>query len=119
MNRLGMAYYARPMSIYGSEQERRDIATIERLGYQIIEFTEEMQERAKEEGMAPFVEAVRTAHILLFRSFPCGRIGAGVREEMRTAHKAGIPVLELPTLTPGREMIIEETKRYLRYSGQR
>ena len=114
-----LAYFARCKQIYGTPQEARDIELIQQLGYDVIPFTDDMQERAKFEGMDPFFEAVETAEVLIFRALPHGDIPAGVGGEIAHAQKMGVPVLELPGLVCRRWLDVEETRAYLRECGQR
>ena len=107
------------MNIYGTPEEKRDMLLLEQLGYAAIPFTEEMERRAKTEGMVPFIEKAREAEALFFRAFPDGSIGAGVWAEIQAAVKSGIPVMELPRLDPGRQLSIENTRWYLERLGQR
>ena len=113
------AYYARPMCLYGTPEEMRDMMIMNQLGYAPIPFTDEMQRRAKVEGMGPFLEMVAQSEALFFRAFPCGKIGAGVWAEIREAEKFRIPVLELPRIDPGRELSVENTRWYLARLGER
>ena len=112
-------YYARSMAIYDTPEEKRDMDLLASLGWMVVPFTPEMQARAKEEGMVPFEEAVRTATMLIFRALPNGEIGAGVAQEIKTAQEAGIPVLEFPQLKPSRMLSVEETRWHLHAAGQR
>lgn len=112
-------YYARPMSIYNTPEEFRDLEMLRTMGYTSVEFTDLMQERAKTEGMKPFEEKVVEADLLAFRAFPDGRIGAGVAREIAVAEDAGIPIIELPQLPSWRVLSLEDTRWYLRATGQR
>lgn len=112
-------YYARPQSLYNTPAEFRDLELLSSLGYTCIEFTDLMQERAKTEGMKPFLERITSSELLAFRAFPCGRIGAGVWKEIETAQLYNIPVLELPQLNSDRAMTVAQTRWYLAAMGQR
>lgn len=114
------AYYARPMSIYGTPQESRDMETIRALGYEPIDINkEELQERAKAEGMAVFKPLVDSAQALFFRSFMTREIGAGVGKEIAWAQEGGMPVVELPSGLSARVATVERTRELLSESGQR
>jgi len=117
---MNQAYYARPMSIYGSLQEARDTDLMEKLGYKAIDINkEELQAAAKDKGMDVFKPIVISASALFFRSFPCGAIGAGVAKEIKWAKEAGIPVVELPSCIGRRTLTVEQTRETLSESGQR
>lgn len=115
-----IAYYARPMTIYGTPQVKRDEALIRSLGYEPIDIeTPEIQHEASVSGMSVFETLVGKADILFFRAFPDGTIGAGVAQEIAWANSKGIPVLELPTGLTMRARTVDQTREYLRESGQR
>lgn len=108
------------MSIYGSDQEERDMKAIRSLGYEPIDINKaELQARAKSEGMKVFEEHVVSADALFFRAFIDMKIGAGVAKEIGWAADAGITVMELPTLVGERAISVEQTRQRLRELGQR
>lgn len=114
------AYYARPISLYGSKQEERDVETLRHLGFTAIDINkEELQARAKSEGMGVFKPLVGSAEALFFRSFLDSTIGAGVAKEIAWANEAGIPVVELPTLICSRSLSVDETRQRLKELGSR
>lgn len=114
------AYYARPLSLYGTPQEERDKATIRALGFEPIEINKpEIQAAAAEQGMAPFESLVKQADALFFRAFVDGAIGAGVIKEIAWAVEGGMPAVELPGRIEIRALSVDETRLYLRELGQR
>lgn len=114
------AYYARPKNLYGSPQEKRDIALIQQLGYEVIDFMKpEIQEAAKTQGMTVFEPLVKRANALFFRAFPSGDISAGVGFEIQVAEENHIPVLELPFQLPRRILSVDDTRLMLAELGQR
>lgn len=114
------AYYARPMNIYGTQQEERDKSTIRALGFEPIEINKaELQRAARERGMEVFKPLVDGAEALFFRAFIGGCIGAGVAKEIAWAKEAGIPVVELPGGVGQRALTIEQTREMLAEAGQR
>lgn len=112
-------YYARPLNIYNTTEEWRDLDLLARMGYTDIEFTDLMQEQYKTEGMGVFEKKVEEADLLAFRAFPDGRIGAGVAKEIAAAETAGIPVIELPQLPTWRVLSVADTRWYLQATGVR
>ena len=113
-------YYAHPLSLYDTCQETRDVKLLEKLGYKVVNPNNSIIEYAyKEKGFEVFLEEVKQCHVLAFRSFPDGSIGAGVGSEIACAIKYNIPVIELPNRVVFRTLTKDETKEYLRDVGQR
>lgn len=113
-------YYARPLNLYGTPQDIRDVALIEQMGFEVVNPNKQaLQERYKQEGMSVFLAAVKDCDLLAFRSFPDLKIGAGVLAEIQEAKNNGCLVFELPTLTEARNLSVEATREYLAYLGQR
>jgi len=114
------AYYARPISLYGSKQEARDEATIRAFGYEPVQINKpELQARAKAEGMQIFEIIVKESSALFFRAFLDGGIGAGVAKEIAWATEAGLPVAELPSRILFRTLSVEQTRVNLIELGYR
>jgi len=113
-------YYARPINLYNTPQDKRDIKTLTDLGFEILNPNKEaLQERYKTEGMDVFLQAMQECNALTFRSFPDGKISAGVKKEIDKAIEMGIPVIELPTITSSRVLSVEDTREYLKLLGNR
>ena len=121
-------YYAHSLSLYGTEQEKRDVKLLEDLGFEV----ENPNQKCHQEGykaytlkfpdqspMIYFTDLVLTCDALAFRAFVDFKIGGGVFKEAMAAKKAGKPVIELPTLLPYRGMERKETVQYLQELGQR
>jgi hypothetical protein len=90
------AYYARPISVDNTPQEKRDHDLIRALGFEPYPIDEEKQAilaRYREVGMEAFRPAVEASDALIFRAFPDGSIGAGVAQEIAWAVAAGVPVI--------------------------
>jgi len=114
------AYYARPINLYNSEQDKRDIKLIQDLGFELVNPNkEELQQRYKQEGMDVFLQAVAECGVILFRSFPDLKISAGVKKEIDKAIELGLPVVELPTVIESRILSVDDTRNYLKYLGYR
>ena len=113
-------YYARPINIYNTKQEERDLLILVQLGLDIINPNkEQLQKRYREEGMDVFTAAVKDCDALAFRAFQDGKISAGVKKEIDAALELNKPVIELPTITSNRVLSIEDTREYLRLIGLR
>jgi len=118
-------YYARPISLYGTKQEERDIKLINSIRdgnvwWQLVNPNkEELQERYKTEGMDVFFEAMKDCDGLVFRSFQDGKISAGVKKEIDKALEMGKFVFELPTITSKRVLTVDDTREYLKLIGNR
>jgi len=113
-------YYARPISLYKTKQDERDIKLLEDLFTVVVNpDKEELSLRYAKEGMDVFIEAVKDCDALAFRSFPDGKISAGVKKEIDTALLLNKPVIELPTITETRVLSVNDTRSYLTYLGYR
>lgn len=110
------AYYARPISLYGTPQEARDEAAILALGFVPIQIKKADYQA---QGMDAFKPLVEDAKALFFRSFPDLSIGAGVAKEIAWAVAAGLPVVELPHVFERRVLSVDETRKMLAYLGAR
>ena len=121
-------YYAHPITEYGTEQESRDLVTLAKLGFEVLNpnqaSTASAYKAAREKANAeaplsdPFAEVfkplVLSCDAVFFRSFADGRIGSGVLQECEWAHQAKKPVLEFPTFNRVRCMTISETRERIR-----
>lgn len=118
-------YYARPISLYGTEQEKRDLSLLNKMvdGNVLWDIVnpnkEELAERYKTEGMDVFLKAIEDCDGLVYRSFPDGKISAGVKKEIDRAIELGKFVFELPTITQTRVLSVEDTREYLKLLGAR
>jgi hypothetical protein len=115
-----IVYYARPISLYNTAQDQRDLELLTSLGFELNNPNKaELVERYKTEGMEVYLQLVRNSDILAFRAFPDGKIGAGVMKEIEEAQKHGKAIIELATITSGRVLSVEDTRSYLKYLGHR
>jgi hypothetical protein len=113
-------YYARPISLYNTKQDERDIQLLETMGFEVNNPNKaELVERYKTEGMEVYLQLARESDIVAFRAFQDGTIGAGVYKEIVAAIEAGKPVIELPTITSKRVLSVEDTRSYLSLIGYR
>jgi hypothetical protein len=113
-------YYARPINLYKTNQDVRDIESLKSLFQDVVNpDKEELQKRYEKDGMDAFLAAVSDCDALAFRSFPDGKISAGVKKEIDKALELGKPVIELPTITESRVLSVEDTRSYLKYLGYR
>lgn len=113
-------YYARPISLYNTKQEDRDLETISLAGWEVLNPNKkELADRYKTEGMDVFLAAVTECDGLVYRSFQDGKISAGVKKEIDKATEIGKFVLELPTITSNRILSVEDTREYLKLIGNR
>lgn len=113
-------YYARPISLYNTKQEERDLLLLTQLSLDILNPNKaELQRRYDIEGMDVFTSAVKDCDALAFRSFQDGKISAGVKKEIDAALELGKPVIELPTITSVRVLSVDDTREYLKLLGSR
>jgi hypothetical protein len=113
-------YFARPINLYKTPQDERDLLLLKNLNLDVINpDKEELQKRYKEEGMSVFIQAMQDCDVLAFRSFPDLKISAGVKKEIDEAIEKGKIIFELPTITENRCLSVEDTRSYLKYLGNR
>lgn len=113
-------FYARPVSLFGTKQEARDFETLKQLGFDVVDPNNaDSQERYQSEGVGVFLELVRGSDAVAFRSFPDGKIGAGICGQIDEALRMGKPIIELAAVTAGRKMSVDATREYLALLGQR
>lgn len=108
-------YFARPISQYGNLQDQRDLALLEQLEFEVVNPNKEtLEAEYKNRGMDTYLDLVVECDLVVFRSFPDGKISAGVWKEIN----CGVPAMELPT-TIGRELSVDDTREYLKLLGAR
>lgn len=113
-------YYARPINLYNTFQDKRDIELLQKMGFEVINPNKEiLAERYKTEGMNVFFEAMKECDGLAFRTFPDGKISAGAYKEILKAIEDEKFVIELPTITSERVLSVEDTREYLKLLGCR
>lgn len=132
-------YYAHCLAIYNTPQEARDIALLERLGFEVYnpnnpEVADAMKrlktKPAREwkwgtvDVMDYFRPLVARCDALAFRALPDGSIPSGVAKEIGFARDTlvggtGLPVFELPAAVTRRALSVEATREYLAEIGQR
>lgn len=113
-------YYAHVMALYDTPQELRDVATLKRLGFTVLNPNHpNYQKAAKAKGMDAFLPLVLDCDALAFRALPDGRISSGVAMEIQWAREAGRPVIELPGSFARRYLSVTETREYLADVGER
>jgi hypothetical protein len=117
-------YYAHCMAIYGSEQEEKDIQTLEALGFEVLNpsgkqhcnIADEIRKTSgSSEVMEYFYDRVRSCDALAFRALSDGSIPAGVGGELKVAREQKMPVIELPE-KDRTVLSINETRRIIRAS---
>lgn len=101
------AYYAHPMALYGSPIEKRDIETLKRLGFQVINPAAEQYSTLQ---MEEYVALATSCDLIAFRSFPDGKIGSGMFLEVEMAQRVGRPVIEMAPFLSGRVLTRNETR---------
>lgn len=113
-------YFARPIHLYNSPQDVRDIKTLQDLGFEVIDpNTKENDTAYKLEGMVVFLRLIQQCDGVAFRSFPDGKISTGVFAEIREAIETDKMVIELPALISTRYLSVNDTREYLKLVGKR
>lgn len=122
-----LAYYAHSVHLYNTEQEKRDIAILESLGFIVInpnqphvqEIVEIIKKVSPENVMTCFDIIIDKCDVLAFRSHLDGKIPSGVGYEIKYALSKNKPVFEIPLLFENRFLSYNETKEYLKLLGNR
>ena len=133
-------YYAHCLALYDTKQEKRDILTLESLGFTVINpntsetqaacdrikmwatFANQIAHRYVDpsaEVMKYFERFAKECDAIAFRALPDGRIPGGVYTEIQMFKKEGKPVVELPSNILSRQMTIEQSREYLGEVGYR
>ena len=113
-------YFARPISLYDTPQDERDLRLLKQLGFEVVNPNKkELSVRYEKEGMNVFYEAIEDCDALAFRSFPDLSISAGVYGEIQKAEEIGCLIIELPTITSSRVLSVDDTRAWLKYLGAR
>lgn len=125
MNKL-KCYYAHTMLSYNSTIEQKDVETLEKLGFEVVNPNQEIHQRGcKEYGikngndkiMDYFKNLVVKCDVFAFRTFPDGKIPSGIAAELSAAYLYAIPIIEFPSSIQSRIMEYPETKQYLTELG--
>lgn len=98
-------YYAYPIALYGTEIERADIATLQSLGFKVLN-----PAQRPNLTMDRYIKLTCSCDMVAFRSFPDGKIGSGVGLELDGARKVGIPIIELSGALTHRYLTRNETR---------
>lgn len=111
-----LVYYAHPISMYDSALESTDIAFLTRAGLKVVnpavlsKFVEPMNSTDR---MNYFYRLVGRCDCLAFRSFPDGRIGAGVQFEIGSMEAKGGMIFEIRPPVIHRALSVKDTKERL------
>jgi hypothetical protein len=98
-------YYAHPMALYDSPVERKDLRTLKKLGFKVVN-----PAKRELDTMEDYVNLACSCDLVAFRAFEDGKVGSGVFIEVAAAMKADIPVIELTPFLPGRVLTRNETR---------
>lgn len=102
---MKLAYYAHPITEYGTNLELVVMRHLEKCGFIVINpnnpITDLEYKVAKSTGgfdkaMRVFYNLIDRCDVLAFTPFHDGMISSGVKLEMQYAYNAGKPVLEVP-----------------------
>lgn len=113
-------YYAHSVSLYGTQQEKRDIDTLTKLGFEVLNPNDKFHtDNYAIHGMNYFGELTKSCDLVAFRSLSDGSIGAGVAAEIDMFKSTGRPIIELPSGISRRKLTIEQTREHIIESGAR
>ena len=113
-------YYAHPMSMYGTREEKLKKAQIKRAfpGSHIVD-----PSLFPDHEMAYYLRRVERCNMVVFSRLE-GKIGAGIGKEINHALKSGMPVFELlnggnvtVVTEPVKHLTVAETIKLLKKSG--
>ncbi len=123
MNKIKKIYYAHPITLYNTPQEERDLAFLNFLWPEAEIYNPNSKhdtKKYKEFGMQWFLDRVGDCDLVVFRSFPGGKIGAGVWSEIEYGETiCEIPVMEIPIIMESRRLTVDDTREYLNHGGKR
>lgn len=119
-------YYAHCIALYDTQQEKRDVETLEQLGWKVVNPNNEstdtlvkLSKRYGKEYMQIFFNMIDGCDLLAFRALPDGYITSGVYAEVLHARAMGLPVLELPSGVARRGLSQAQTTEYITEVGKR
>lgn len=112
-------YYAHSLNLYDTNQEGRDLHTLNKIGEVINPNEDEHQIGYKVDGMDYFKELIGKCDLLAFRAHPDGSIPAGIFKEINFAKENFTPILEIPSGITRRELTVGQTREYLKEVGLR
>lgn len=124
---MNTIYYAHCIALYGTLQEARDVATLEALGFAVLNPNATVHDDAvaaikrmgADDVMPYFLNLVGQCDALAFRALPGGKIPAGVALEIAMAIRDKKPIIELPGSMYSRQLTHAQTREYLAEVGQR
>lgn len=113
-------YYARPINLYNTPQDIRDLELLTNLGFDIVNPNKaELERRYVTEGMDVYLNIIPSVDVVAFRALPNLDITAGVYKELSKAYELGLYVFELPTIMSKRVLSVDDTREYLKLIGAR
>lgn len=118
-------YYAHGMYLYDTEQEKRDIELLEKLGLKVVNPNSAVHRRGAERSSLTkihyYCKLAGTCDSLAFRSIPWGLITSGVAAEIKRvlSIQRFIPIFELPSSIDSRMISVEQTVEVLKEIGER
>ena len=115
-------YYAHTMLSYGSTIEKKDIETLEKLGFEVLNPNQEwiqeevkqyIEENGRDKTMDYFKKLIDTCEVVAFRANPDGNILSGIAFELKYSAEKSKPIIELPSSMFDRMWDYPKTKQYL------
>jgi len=89
-----MIYYAHPVSMYDSDDEKFIVKILSDLGPVLNPNGEEHQKGYDVEGMAYFIRLLEECSSCVFSTFRDGKIGAGAAKEIKYFLERKLPVFQ-------------------------
>ena len=116
-------YYAHCIAIYGTEQEKEDIATLKALGFEVVNPSSDYYRntvnkmickgRTSTEIMNYFITVVAGCDGLAFRALDDETLSAGVAKEANAMRKSDRPVFELSDSSKRKVMSVGQTRKHI------
>lgn len=118
-------YYAHPMYLYNTPQEKRDVELLTKLGFDVInpnsaQYRDEYQIEidAGRHNMDYWTTLASKCDVITFRAMPEGKILSGVWAELMA--NIDMPMFELPRMIEQRDIgSVKATRQYLSEIGER
>lgn len=118
-------YYARSVLLRGTEQERADIASLEKAGFEVVNAEREevdCDDWDKDAGFVYFnktsnVPANKRPAVLVYRPYDDGSIPNGIATLIKAVRFHGFLIMELPTKSNRPTLRYQETVEHLSAAG--
>jgi len=113
-------YYAHSIALYNTQQEKRDLAILYGMGFDVENPNTEVHMKMYEAQQLDYFKiVVQNCSILAFRANADGSINCGVAQEIEWATDIYMDIIELPVGITSRKLTYMETFEFLAEQGYR